>query len=183
VATGNAFLDKLLEQAPQSASQPQRGQNYNFPQRLYLKPDGEVVLLQGDPVNRAYYQDKGYHLLSDAPGRNGGLSEVDQYQAVEYPRIFEEQVEKAGIINAIRRAMQHDRNVNVDEEGWEELTIEEMRDILQQVREETHKNIRVIKPRTSKATADRMLSGVETTEQTSMEEIQARRRRSAEAKV
>jgi len=179
VATGNAFLDKLLEQAPPTASQPKRGQNYNFPLRLYLKPDGEVVALQGDPVNRAYYQDKGYHLLSDAPGRNGDRSEVEQYLQVEYPKILEEQIEKASIINAIRRAMQSDRNMNIPEEGWEELSLEEMRDVLAQIKEETGKNIRVIKPRVSKATADRMLVGVETTETTSLEVAEARRRRGA----
>jgi hypothetical protein len=179
MASGNAFLDKLLEQAPPTASQPQRGQNYNFPHRLYLKPDGEVVALQGDPINRAYYQDKGYHLLSDAPGRNGAHSEVEQYRQVEYPKILEEQIEKASIINAIRRAMQNDRNMSIPEEGWEDLSLEEMRDVLEQVKEETGKNIRVIRPRTSKTTPDRMLAGVETTENTSLEAAEARRRRGA----
>ena len=182
MATGNAFLDKLLEQAPPAASQPQRGQNYNFPHRLYLKPDGEVVELQGDPVNRAYYQDKGYHLLSDSPGRSGERSEVDQYRQVEYPKILEEQVEKASIINAIRRAMQSDRNMTIPEDGWEELNLEEMRDVFAQIKEETGKNIKVIRPRTSKVTPDRMLAGVETTENTSIEAAEARRRRSTEAK-
>jgi hypothetical protein len=179
MASGNAFLDKLLEQAPPAASQPQRGQNYNFSHRLYLKPDGEVVALQGDPVNRAYYQDKGYHLLSDSPGRNGDLSEAEQYRQVEYPKILEEQIEKASIINAIRRAMQNDRNMSVPEEGWEDLTLEEMRDVLEQIKEETGKNIRVIRPRASKTTPDRMLAGVETTENTSLEAAEARRRRGA----
>jgi len=182
VTSGNAFLDKMLEQAPPSASQPRRGQNYNFPHRLYLKPDGEVVALQGDPVNRAYYQDKGYHLLSDAPGRSGDLSESEQYQRAEYPKILERQIEKASIINAIRRAMQHDRNMSVPEDGWEELTLEEMRDVLEQVRDETKKNIRVIRPRASKTTPDHMLAGVETTESSSIEAAAARRRRSTEAK-
>jgi len=182
--TGNAFLDKLLEQTPEVAAQPKRGQNYNFPHKLYLKTDGEVVRLQGDPISESYYRAKGYHLLNDQAVRGQPKSEVDQWLEDEYPKVLEEQVEKASIINAIRRAMQHDRNVSVPEDGWEELTLEEMRDVLEQVREETKKNIRVIRPRTSKAAPpDRMLVGVETTESTSLEAAEARRRRSTEAKA
>jgi len=41
--TGNPFLDGLLERAPASASTPKRGQNYNYPERLYLLPDDDFV--------------------------------------------------------------------------------------------------------------------------------------------
>jgi len=183
VASGNAFLDHLLEQTPPTASQPQRGQNYNYPSRLYLKPDGEVVGLQGDPINESYYRSKGFHLLNDQATRGQAKSEVRQYLEDEYPTILKEQREKAEIINAIRRAMQNDRNLSIPEDGWEDLTLEEMRDVLEQVREETHKSIRVIKSRISKPAQDSMLSGVETTDQSSMEELQARRRRGTEVKA
>jgi flagellar biosynthesis GTPase FlhF len=69
--------------------------------------------------------------------------------------------------------------MSVPEEGWEDLTLEEMRDVLEQIKEETGKNIRVIRPRASKTTPDRMLAGVETTENTSLEAAEARRRRGA----
>jgi len=180
--TGNAFLDKLLEQTPEVAAQPKRGQNYNFPLRLFLKPDGEVVRLQGDPISLAYYQAKGFHLLSDQATRGQPKSEVDQWLEDEYPKILEEQKEKANIINAIRRAMQTDRNLNIAEDGWEEYTVEEMRDVLQQIKEEHGKTIKVIKPRVKNPpVADRMLSGVETTDQMSIEGLAAKRQRGGNA--
>ena len=175
--TGNPFLDKLLEQTPEVATQPKRGANYNFPYKLYLKTDGEVVRLQGDPISESYYRAKGYHLLSDQATRGQEKSEVDQWLEDEYPKVLEQQVEKASIINAIRRAMQNDRNLNIDEEGWESLSVEEMRDVLEQIKEEHGKTIRVIKPRIKPPVADRMLSGVETSDQMSIEGLAAKRQR------
>src|SRR5262245_14403961 len=176
--TGNPFLDKLLEQTPEVAAQPKRGQNYNFPLKLYLKTDGEVVRLQGDPISESYYRAKGYHLLNDQPTRGHEKSEVRQWLEDEYPKILEQQAEKAAIINAIRRAMQNDRNLNIAEDGWEEYTVEEMKDVLEQIKAEHGKTIRVIRPRIkSAAAADPRLSGVETTETTSIEAVEAKRQR------
>jgi len=42
----------------------QRAPAYNHRMLWYMKPDGDVVKLQGDPGNRAYYEDKGYVVLS-----------------------------------------------------------------------------------------------------------------------
>jgi hypothetical protein len=181
--TGNAFLDRLLEKTPAAPAQPKRGQDYNFPQRLFLKPDGEVVWLQGDPNNEAYYRKKGFYLLSEQPMRGQSKSEVRQFLEDEYPAILERQIEKASIINAIRRAVSNDRNLNVSEDDWENYTVEEMRDVLEQIKEETGRNIRVIKPRikSKESEVDRMLSGLETTEDTSIEAVVARRRRGQEA--
>lgn len=175
--TGNSFLDGLLEKAPAGPSTPKRGQNYNYPLRRYLLPDGRVEQLQGDPHNRAYYEDKGYHLLSDIPGRNGGLSEVDQYLQVEYPTLLAEQREKAQIINAIRRAGERDRNLNF-EDDFDDLSLDEMRAELKRIQDDYGKPIRISKSRAAER-ADRardvLLQGVETTEQTSMEALEVRR--------
>jgi hypothetical protein len=38
----------------------QRAPAYNHRMMWFMKPDGDVVKLQGDPGNRAYYEDKGY---------------------------------------------------------------------------------------------------------------------------
>jgi len=70
---------------------------YNYRDRHYMKPDGSVVALQGSPQARSYYVDKGYHLLSDA--------EVDEYLTIERPRIVRVQVQRASLINTIRRAI------------------------------------------------------------------------------
>src|SRR5262245_2207511 len=113
--TGNEFIDHLLETMPSSATQPQRGQNYNYPERLYLKPDGTVVSLQGDPQNRAYYADKGFRELRDQPLRDGTRSEVEQYRQVEYPKILEQQRDKAALINAIRRAGERYRDLALED--------------------------------------------------------------------
>jgi hypothetical protein len=182
-STGSDLLDRLLEQAPPTASQPKRGQNYNYPERLYLKPDGTVVKLQGDPSNRAYYQDKGYHLLSDAPGRGGRKSEVREYLEDEYPKILAEQKERAKIINAIRKASERDRNLNL-EDTFDEWTSDQLREYLVQIKEETGKNIRIVTPRNTpqarqEAAEARLLQGVETTEQSSAEALQSKLERGA----
>ena len=172
--TGHDFIDRLLEQAPPAASQPRRGQNYNFPERLYLKPDGMVVSLQADPQNRAYYQDKGYHMLSDTPGRGGAQSEVEQYVQAEYPAVLKEQRDKAAIINAIRRFGERHRDYTV-QDTFDDYSLEELRDYLKVIKEDTGKDIRVILPKRAQAREDArdaaLLRGVETSASASMEEV------------
>lgn len=74
---------------------------YNVPERWYMKPDGEVVSLQGDSRNLAYYTDvKGFHLLS--------REEEQHYLTVEKPKIVRLQQQRANLINGIRRAVQLD---------------------------------------------------------------------------
>lgn len=174
--TGNPFLDKLLEQTAPAASQPRRGQNYNYPQKLYLKPDGTVVALQGDPQNRAYYQDKGYKMLSDAPGRDGS-SEVRQYVQVEQPKILKQQRDKAALINAIRRAAERDPTLNL-ETTFDDYSLEEVREYLADIKAQTGKDIRVILPKRAQAREDAqdaaLLTGIETSETRSMEDLHAK---------
>jgi hypothetical protein len=174
--TGNAFLDGLLRGSPPQASQPKRGQNYNYPQRLYLKPDGTVVSLQADPQNRSYYQDKGYHLLGQQPGRQGGPSEQEQYLQVEYPKVLAEQRTKAALINAIRRAGERYRDLSL-EDTFDDYTTEEIREYLKQIKEETGKDIRVIQPKRAAAREEaldaRLMAGVETAETQSLEGLQS----------
>lgn len=175
--TGNDFVDRLLEQTPPAASQPRRGQNYNYPYRLYLKPDGTVVQLQADPGNRAYYQDKGFRLLSEASGRDGGKSEVRQYVEDEYPKILKEQREKAALINAIRRAQDANPNLTL-QTTFDDETIEEIRQYLKDIKEETGKDIRVILPKRAAAREEArdaaLLQGVETSDTMSMEALTAK---------
>jgi len=174
--TGNEFLDKLLDQTAPAATQPRRGQNYNYPQRQYLKPDGAVVWLQGDPQNRAYYQDKGYHLLSETPGRDG-VSEAERYRTVEYPKLLKMQREKAALINAIRRSSEQHRDLTL-ETTFDDYSVEEIRDYLVQIKERTGLDINVVLPRRAKAREDArdaaLLRGVETAETESIESLQAK---------
>jgi hypothetical protein len=171
------FIDKLLEQTPPAASQPRHGQNYNYPLRHYLRPDGLVVELQGDPQNRAYYQDKGYRLLGEAPGRDGGPSEVDRYRSVEYPKILEQQRQKAALINAIRRAGERYRDLNL-EDTFDDYSIEEIREYLADIKRETGKEIRVVLPKRAAAREEaadaKLLAGVETSATMTLESLHAK---------
>jgi DNA-binding phage protein len=171
--TENAFIDRLLEQTAPAAEQPSRGQNYNYPKRWYLKPDGMVVQLQGDPVNRAYYADKGYHEMRDQPGRDGAESEIEHYLKVEYPKILKVQREKAALINAIRRAGEQYRDLSL-EDTFDDYSVDEIREYLKQIKEETGKDIRVILPARQAAEDARLMSGVETSESMSIEGLQAK---------
>jgi len=173
--TGNEFLDRLLEQTPASAAQPRRGQNYNYPTRLYLKPDGTVVALQGDPGSRAYYQDKGFHMLSDNATR-GGPSEVEQYQKVEYPKLLKEQREKAELINAIRKTAERNPDMHL-EVTFDDYSIDDIREYLAEIKRDTGHDIRVIKPRRQREREaqdeSRLLVGVQTADSQSLEGLQA----------
>ena len=175
--TGNTFLDGLLQSTPPQASQPRRGQNYNYPLRWFLKPDGTVVQLQGDPQNRAYYQDKGYKMLGQVPGRQGGISEEQQWLQLERPRILEEQRTKAALINAIRRAGERYRDLNL-EDTFDDYSVEEIRDYLKEIKTDTGKDIRVILPKRTQAREEaadaRLMAGVETSATVSLEELQAK---------
>lgn len=173
--TGNAFLDGLLAQTPPQASQPRRGQNYNYPLRWYLKTDGSVVQLQGDPQSRAYYQDKGYRLLGQNPGRAGGLSEEQQWLQVEQPKLLAQQREKANLINAIRRAAERYRDLAL-ETTFDDYSNDEIREYLKQIKEDTGKDIRVIQPRRAQQREEQrdaqLMAGVETSETQSIEGLQ-----------
>jgi hypothetical protein len=174
--TGNEFIDKLLEQTAPVA-QPKRGVNYNYPLKHYMKPDGSVVQLQGDPGNRAYYSDKGFHEMRDASGRDGGPSEVEQYVSVEYPKILKTQREKAALINAIRRAGERYKDLSL-EDTFDDYTVDEIREYLADIKRETGKDIRVIMPKRAaarEAAEDaRLMTGVETSDSVSMEGLQAK---------
>jgi len=175
--TDNEFIDKLLDQTAATVSEPRRGQNYNYAKRWYLKPDGMVVQLQGDPNNRAMYADKGFHEMRDQPGRGGAESEIEQYLKVEYPKILKVQREKAALINAIRRAGERYRDLAL-EDTFDDYSVDEIREYLKQIKEETGKDIRVILPKRTaarEAAEDaRLMAGVETSESMSLEGLQAK---------
>lgn len=57
------LLTTLRSRTNQPKAQAKRLSAYNNPMLHYMKPDGEIVVLQGDPGNRAYYEEKGYVVL------------------------------------------------------------------------------------------------------------------------
>jgi len=90
------FQRVLAEQArPTKRGFVREGLPYNYPLRWYARPDGDIVKLQGDPNNRTYYEDKGFHLLTE--------EEVHVWEAGEREKVVAEQRRKAAIITAFRR--------------------------------------------------------------------------------
>lgn len=79
---------------------------YNVPQRYYMRPDGDIVKLQADSKNLAYYTDtKGFRVLSP--------SEARHYEAIERPQIIKLQQNRANLINGIRQAVARDMTLAV----------------------------------------------------------------------
>lgn len=58
------LLEGLRSRTRKVKERVQRAVAYNHRMLWFMKPDGEVVKLQGDPGNRAYYEDKGFVVLT-----------------------------------------------------------------------------------------------------------------------
>lgn len=90
-----AELLERLKARTSAVRQPGRGPVYNHPPLWYAKPDGDVVSLQGDPQNRAYYTDKGYAVLRP--------EEVEEWLRVVRPQVLAETRARARLITGIRQ--------------------------------------------------------------------------------
>lgn len=98
------LLERLKERtAP--ARQAARGPGYNYRQLWYAKPSGDVVRLQGDPQNRAYYEDKGYAVLRP--------DEEREWLETVRPRVVAAQRRKASLVTAIRRVLAKNPTVEI----------------------------------------------------------------------
>lgn len=98
MATAEAPTHPLLERLKARTApvrEAARGPAYNHPLRWYMRPDGDVVKLQGDPINFSYYSNKGYAPLRD--------EEVAQWETEARPLVIADQRVRAGLITAIRR--------------------------------------------------------------------------------
>lgn len=89
------LMHSLLQRTRQVKKDAQRPRAYNHPPLWYIKPDGDIVRLQGDPGNRAYYVDKGYDVLRP--------EEVELYLRELRPEIIREQRRRAAAITTMRR--------------------------------------------------------------------------------
>jgi hypothetical protein len=63
------LLGQLRARTRKPKGRVMRAPAYNHRMLWYMRPDGEVVKLQGDPGNRAYYEDKGFVVLTDEETR------------------------------------------------------------------------------------------------------------------
>jgi hypothetical protein len=135
---------------------------FNYPMLWYCRPDGDVVQLQGDPNNRAMYEDLGFHVLT--------RPEVQQWESVERAKVVAAQKEKAGIITAIRTyaartpgyVLEYDQP-NTDE-AFSDMSIDRLREVVAEIEQEKGSKIRTPRPKPEPKTskADAQVSGIET---------------------
>lgn len=171
---GETFTERMRAKTlGRSDIQPRRGQNYNYPLRWWARPDGEIVQLQSDPNNRALYADLGFHLLADQAARGESLSEVEEWERLERPRIIAEQRVRAKLINAIRKADLKDPTLGtlIDVETIDNQTTEELEATVRDIRQHGGV-IRVIEPKYRDEPEPSLLRGVETSAAHSLEDLQ-----------
>jgi hypothetical protein len=140
-----------------------RGQNYNYSLRWYVRPDGEIVQLQSDPQNRALYADLGFHILAEVAARGESMSEVEEWERLERPKIIAEQRKRAKLINAIRKADLKDPTLGtlIDTETIDTQSTEELEATILDIRKHGGV-IRVTEPKYRDEPEPALLRGVET---------------------
>ncbi len=138
-ATAEASLVERLKERTGPVRLVKRGKPYNYPLLWYMKSDGEIVQLQGDPQNRAYYEDKGYTVLRP--------DEVEQFLTVERPQILIEQRRRAQIITTLRRLQEKNPTVEILAD-FEVMTTDELGDLLKRTAVATGDNMKVIRGKT-----------------------------------
>jgi len=139
------LLTTLRSRTNQPRAQAKRLPAYNNPYLHYMKTDGEIVLLQGDPGNRAYYEEKGYVVLRPEEvaaytkdttrtvpdGRGGFRKEIIQPAVRRI--VLQEQRRRAELIGTIRNVAQ--KNPSVELAGDLSITpTEELEDLLAQLK-------------------------------------------------
>jgi hypothetical protein len=160
------FLNKLLEgthPVPEDFGGDVEP-SYNVPLRLFAKPDGEIVALQGDARSRAFYQEKGFRLLSK--------DEQAHYEQVERPRILQAQRQKAHLITVIRNMFRREPSLI----GWRDdpdfdsslnlMSIEQLREQFDDLRLHSanpNQKLPALPRFRSDETQDKLLTGVDTT--------------------
>jgi hypothetical protein len=166
------FTRKLWEQKTHDVPENYGGDRepaYNVPLRRYLKPDGTYAMLQADAKNRAYYTDKGCHMLSD--------DENADYAKVE-PLIVQEQREKAHLITVIRRLRDTDPSLVGHRDDFELnlMSTDELRHKWKEFCAQTSQPDRPLPPmkRFRSEGRDKMLDGVETQANMSKEDLDAK---------
>lgn len=132
-----ALIERLKERTG-PIRQAVRGPAYNHPLSWYAKPNGDVVLLQGDPQNRAYYEDKGYAVLRP--------DEVREWEREVRPQVMAELRLKAGLITTIRRVGARFPAVQIVAD-LDEMTVPELEAMVDDLGKATGTPVKVIRGR------------------------------------
>ncbi len=138
-ASGDLLAQLRARTAPGIAGQARRAKVYNHPKRWFCKPDGDIVLLQADPQNRSYYEDKGYALLRD--------DEARQWERELRPKVVAMQREKAAIITTLRDMSKADTTIKFVAD-FDVMDLDELRTFVESVSAQTGRRITVVKGRT-----------------------------------
>lgn len=138
--TTSPLIERLRQRtSPGLAQSARRAKLYNHPRIWFVKPDGDVVLLPGDPQNRAYYEDKGYSALRP--------DEVREWEQQVRPAVVADQRERAGIITTLREMAQADPTLKFVAD-FEVMSTSELREFLEDVARQTGRKITVVRGRT-----------------------------------
>ena len=173
VPTSPLFVDRMLEKTLKRGDiQLKRGQNYNYPLRWYATTNGDIVQLQSDPESRALYTDLGFHLLADQAARGQDLSEVEEWERIERPKVIAEQRRRAALINAIRRADSQNPTLMLNLDTIDTDPTDELEEMIAGIKAQGHK-VRVVETVSKKAEPEsKLLVGVETAATNSLEDLQ-----------
>lgn len=104
--------------------------NFNFPKKWYVRTDGDIVQLQGDPQSRSYYTDKGLRMLTE--------EETQRWLKVERPKVLRLQQERAHLINSLRTARDLDPMLKASmppqtELDWDHMSVAELRAQMEEI--------------------------------------------------
>ena len=155
---------------------PKPQQSYNYANRWFARPDGDIVSLQGSPDSRALYADMGFHCLND--------EEAQEWQDSEMAKAVAQQRTEAAMITGLRKLVRREAVLAgyEDDLAWDGSLNTFSVDRL---REEWHNLCRQTNnPDRRYPTAERyreepdpkagLLAGMETSHTTSLEELQAK---------
>jgi hypothetical protein len=166
-----SLLERLEQRAAPVQEQPRRGLNYNVPLAWYRRADGDIVLLQADSSNRAYYEDKGFVLLRPGEAREW-LTEVR-------PAIIAEQKRRAQLVTAIRKIQAVAPQFLIDDDdqlAFPSMPLEELEQFYKDGCEFIGRKVRLpaVRPEKASAESEALLRGVETSDSMSKEELEAK---------
>jgi hypothetical protein len=171
--TLTAFQRELQAQTKPTPKDIPRELPYNYPLRLYCRPDGEIVQLQGDPQNRAMYQDLGFKLLDADQAR--------RWEEGERDLVLAEQRRKASAISAYRRLEVRVHGFVIDEDLNKSFSHKSTDEIIESYRDECAEQ--GIKPQirpprvTAEPSQDPLLRGVESSESMTIEGLEQKKQR------